>query len=172
AHAAGLPRPTVEDWIAVNGRVPRLVSVLPNGPVHHPTVRVFLAGGVPEVMLHLRRLGLLHTEVLTVSGMTLGVVLDWWENAERRRRFRKVLFEQDGVAPEEVILPPDLARERGLQRTLIFPRGNLAPEGAVVKSAAIDPSVLGADGVYRHTGPATVFVSERAAIEAIKQGRI
>ena len=59
AHAAGLRRPTVDDWIAVNRRVPRLVSVLPNGPVHHPTVRVFLAGGVPEVMLHLRRLGLL-----------------------------------------------------------------------------------------------------------------
>ena len=56
AHAAGLRRPTVEDWIAVNRAVPRLVSVLPNGPVHHPTVRVFLAGGVPEVMLHLRQL--------------------------------------------------------------------------------------------------------------------
>src|SRR6185369_12987351 len=59
AHAAGLKRPTIEDWITVNRRTPRLVSVLPNGPVHHPTVRVFLAGGVPEVMLHLRKLGLL-----------------------------------------------------------------------------------------------------------------
>src|SRR6185369_17315282 len=67
AHAAGLPRPTVDDWIGVNRRAPRLVSVLPNGPVHHPTIRVFLAGGVPEVMLHLRRLGLLRTEALTVS---------------------------------------------------------------------------------------------------------
>ena len=54
AHAAGLPRPTVEDWIDVNRHVPRLVDALPNGPVGHPTVRVFLAGGVPEVMLHLR----------------------------------------------------------------------------------------------------------------------
>src|SRR5690349_870043 len=51
AHAAGLKHPTVEDWISVNRRVPRLVSVLPNGPIYHPTVRVFLAGGVPEVML-------------------------------------------------------------------------------------------------------------------------
>ena len=59
AYHAGLRRPTVEDWIAVNRRVPRLVDALPNGPVGHPTVRVFLAGGVPEVMLHLRRLGLL-----------------------------------------------------------------------------------------------------------------
>ncbi len=43
AHAAGLRRPTVADWTAINRRTPRLVSVLPNGPVHHPTVRVFLA---------------------------------------------------------------------------------------------------------------------------------
>jgi dihydroxyacid dehydratase/phosphogluconate dehydratase len=60
----------------VNRRVPRLVSVLPNDPVHHPTVRVFLAGGVPEVMLHLRRLGLLALDVLTVTSRTLGAVLD------------------------------------------------------------------------------------------------
>ena len=59
----GLRRPTVEDWIAVNRQVPRLVDVLPNGPVGHPTVRVFLAGGVPEVMLHLRELGLLDTRL-------------------------------------------------------------------------------------------------------------
>src|SRR5207244_12472028 len=59
AYHAGLRRPTVEDWNAINRQVPRLVDVLPNGPVGHPTVRVFLAGGVPEVMLHLRHLGLL-----------------------------------------------------------------------------------------------------------------
>ena len=79
ARAAKLKAPTVDDWIAVNRRVPRLVSVLPNGPVHHPTVRVFLAGGVPEVMLHLRALGLLETDALTVSGKTLSEVLDGWE---------------------------------------------------------------------------------------------
>src|SRR5258705_2657504 len=100
AHAAGLERPTVEDWIDVNRRAPRLVSVLPNGPVHHPTVRVFLAGGVPEVMLHLRRLGLLDLKVLTVAGRTLGEVLDWWETSERRARFRECLKEQDGVDPD------------------------------------------------------------------------
>ena len=61
AHAAGLRRPTVDDWLAVNRAVPRLVDALPNGPRNHPTVQVFLAGGVPEVMLHLRRLGLLHS---------------------------------------------------------------------------------------------------------------
>ena len=90
AHAAGLKRPTVEDWIAVNRRVPRLVSVLPNGPVHHPTVRVFLAGGVPEVMLHLRQLNLLQTDALTVTGTDAWArTWTWWEKSERRRRFRE-----------------------------------------------------------------------------------
>jgi len=172
AHAAGLKPPTVEDWISVNGRVPRLVSVLPNGPVHHPTVRVFLAGGVPEVMLHLHKLGLLETNALTVTGQTLGENLDAWENSERRRRFREILYQMDGVNPEEVILPPDQAQARGLNRTLIFPRGNLSPEGSVVKVAAIDPSALDTDGVYRKEGPARVFVNEKDAMLAIKQGRI
>ena len=172
AHAARLRLPTVGDWIAVNRRVPRLVSVLPNGPVHHPTVRAFLAGGVPEVMLHLRRLGLLHEEVLTVTGDTLKQNLDWWEESERRRRFQEILRHQDGVGAEEVIFSPEQARLRGLTSTLAFPRGNLAPEGSVVKATAIDPSVIDADGVYRKEGPARVFVNEKDAITAIKQGKI
>jgi putative YjhG/YagF family dehydratase len=172
AHAAGLKRPTVDDWISINRRVPRLVSVLPNGPIDHPTVRVFLAGGVPEVMLHLRRLKLLHTDVLTATGRTLEENLDWWEGSERRSRFRELLREQDGVDGDEVIFPPDKARGRGLTGTLVFPRGNLVPEGSVVKATAIDPSVVDADGVYRKEGPARVFVSEKAAMEAIKAGRI
>lgn len=61
-----------------------MVDVLPNGPVGHTTVKVFLAGGVPEVMLHLRKLGILHEDVLTVTGETLGSNLDWWEKSERR----------------------------------------------------------------------------------------
>lgn len=172
AHAAGLKRPAVEDWIAVNLRVPRLVSVLPNGPVHHPTVRVFLAGGVPEVMLHLRRLGLLKTDALTVTGKTLGENLDWWEKSERRSRFQELLHERDGVGADEVIFSPEQTRERGMARTLVFPRGSLAPEGSVVKAAAIDSSLFDGNGVYRHEGPARVFVNEKDAMTAIKQGRI
>ena len=172
AHAAGLRRPTVDDWIDVNRRVPRLVSVLPNGPVYHPTVRAFLAGGVPEVMLHLRRLGLLDTNVLTVTGRSLGEALDAWETSERRTRFREILRERDGVEPDDVIMSPAQAKARGLTSTATFPRGNLAPEGCVIKSTAIDPSVVDADGVYRKEGPARVFPSERAAIAAIKAGGI
>ena len=172
AHAAKLPRPTVQDWIDVNRRTPRLVDVLPNGPQYHPTVRVFLAGGVPEVMLHLRALGLLDTSVLTVTGTTLGENLDVWEKSERRTRFRQLLQERDGVDADEVIMAPDLARERGLTGTLVFPLGNLAPEGSVIKATAIDPGVVDPDGVYRKTGPARVFTSEAAAIAALREGRI
>ena len=172
AHAAGLPRPTVEDWIDINRRVPRLVDVLPNGPTHHPTVRVFLAGGVPEVMLHLRRLGVLDTTVLTAAGLTLDEVLNWWETSERRRRFRDILREQDGVDADDVIMSPERAKEGGLTRTITFPRGNLAPEGSLIKSTAIDPGVVDADGIYRKEGPARVFVREKDAIAAIKKGVI
>jgi putative YjhG/YagF family dehydratase len=168
AHAAGLPRPSADDWHAINVRVPRLVDALPNGPVGHPTVRVFLAGGVPEVMLHLRTLGLLDETCLTVSGKPWGSVLDAWEKSERRQRLREVLHRKDGVDPDDVIMSPPRARERGLTSTVTFPRGNLAPEGAVIKSTAIDPSVVDADGVYRKVGPARVFTSEKAAVAAIK----
>src|SRR5512132_2616669 len=67
AHAAHLPRPTVEDWKRINQQTPRLVDVLPNGPTGFGTVQVFLAGGVPEVMLHLRELGLLKVDARTVN---------------------------------------------------------------------------------------------------------
>jgi len=172
AYTAGLKRPTVQDWIEVNRAVPRLVSVLPNGPVHHPTVRAFLAGGVPEVMLHLRKLGLLDTSVMTVAGITLNEVLNWWETSERRTKFRNILQQQDGINPDDVIMSPEQAKARGLSSTVTFPTGNLAPEGAVIKSTAIDPSVVDADNVYRKEGPARVFTSERAAIMAIKEKRI
>ena len=168
AHAAGLRRPVVQDWIDVNRQVPRLVDVLPNGPRNHPTVRLFLAGGVPEVMLHLRRRGLLDETCLTVTGEPLRRALDWWEGSERRAALRELLMRQDGVDPDDVIMDPERARERGLTSTVTFPRGNLAPEGAVIKSTAIDPSVVDADGVYRKTGPARVYTTERAAIAAIK----
>lgn len=172
AHAAGLHRPSVEDWIAVNRKVPRLVDALPNGPVGHPTVRVFLAGGVPEVMLHLRELDLLALDVLTPAGVSLGEVLDWWETSRRRRRVRELLREREGVDPDEVIMSPGSARKRRVPSTMTFPRGNIAPHGSVVKSTAIDPSLLDAAGVYRKTGPAKVYTSEREAMEAVKSGHI
>ena len=168
AHAAGLRRPVVEEWMEINRRVPRIVDVLPNGPVGHPTVRVFMAGGVPEVMLHLRRANLLDLDCLTVAGERLGALLDWWEGSERRRTLREQLRTRDRIDPDDVIMTPAEARRRGLTSTVTFPRGNLAPEGSVIKSTAIDPSVVDADGVYRKVGPARVFTREKDAIAAIK----
>ena len=127
----------------------------------HPTVQVFLAGGVPEVMLHLRRAGLLDTGVLTVSGETLG----------RRARLVGAIRTPRGPAraccasatastPTTSSWTPMARRRRGLTSTVTFPMGNLAPGGSVIKSTAIDPSVVDADGVYRKTGPARVFLTE------------
>lgn len=172
AFSAGLQRPSMEDWQRVHRQTPRLVDALPNGPKMHPTVQVFLAGGVPEAMLHLRRAGLLETGALTVSGETLGANLDWWEQSERRATLRRVLRERDGVDPDDVIMDPDAARRRGLTSTVTFPTGNLAPGGSVIKSTALDPSVVDAAGVFRMEGPARIFLTEKAAIEAIKSNRI
>jgi len=172
AHAAGLRRPTSHDWARVNRQVPRLVDALPNGPRHHPTVQVFQAGAVPEVMLHLRRAGLLDTRALTAAGVTLGEQLDAWERSERRARLRQRLHERDGVDPDEVIMSPESATRRGLTSTVCFPHGNLAPDGSIIKATAIDPSVVGDDGVYRLTGRARVFLTEPAAVAAIKESRI
>jgi putative YjhG/YagF family dehydratase len=172
AHAAGLYVPTVQDWNNINRQVPRIVSVLPNGPVHHPTVRAYLAGGVPEVMLQLRPLGVLDETVMTVTGETLGSVLDWWEQSERRQKVKKRLKEADSIDASDVIMTPAKAKERGLTSTVTFPTGNIAPEGAVIKSTSIEPSVLDGNGVYHHQGVAKVFTSERDAIRAIKNGEI
>ncbi len=168
AFSAGLQRPTVKDWVDVNREVPRFVSVLPNGPVQHPTVRVFLAGGVPEIMLHLRKLGLLDLDAMTVTGRSLGESLDWWEASDRRSRVREILRRQDRIDPDEVIIPPAEAQRQGLSSTVCFPIGNLCPQGSVLKATAIDPAVVDDDGVYRKTGPARFFTSERDAIAAIK----
>jgi len=172
AHAGGLRRPTSADWARVSRRVPRLVDALPNGPRHFATVQVFLAGGVPEVMLHLRRLGVLDTRVLTAEGITLDAQLDAWETSERRATLRRQLREHDGVDADDVIMSPETAVARGLTPTVCFPHGNLAPEGCVIKSTAIDRSVLDGEGVYRLKGPAKVFLTEPAAIAAIKANRI
>ena len=164
AHAAGLPRPAVDDWQRINQKVPRLVDALPNGPHGYATVQVFLAGGVPEVMLHLRDHGLLELDAPTVTGRTIGENLAWWEQSERRRLFREKLTSLDGIDPDDVIRPP----EKAFPSTVTFVQGNLVPEGAVVKSTAIAPELLDEDGIFLHEGPARVFVSEEAAIAALK----
>jgi dihydroxyacid dehydratase/phosphogluconate dehydratase len=127
-----------------------------------------MAGGVPEVMLHLRDLGLLNTDVMTVTGDKLGDVLDWWQASERRQIARERLGASDQINPDDVIMSADTARANGLSSTVVFPVGNIAPQGSVIKATSIDPSVIDSDNVYRHTGNARVFTSERDAIRAVK----
>jgi putative YjhG/YagF family dehydratase len=172
AYAAKLTRPSAHDWAALNRQVPRIVDCLPNGPTGYATVQVFLAGAVPEVMLHLRAKGLLDTSVKTVSGETLGTCLDWWQDSPRRYALRRELQARDGINPDDVILSPNQAKARGLTSTVTFPAGNLAPDGSVVKSTSIDASLVGADNVYRKRGQARVFISEHTAIQAIKNKQI
>lgn len=168
AFAAGIKRPSLEMWSDLNRKVSRFVDVLPNGPQFHPTIRLFLAGGVPEIMWHLRELGIAKCDCKTVTGMTWHQILDQWKDSPRRLAMRALLRERDGVDPDEVILPPQRAAEAGMTSTICFPRGNIAPEGSVIKSTAIDASVIDADGVYRKTGPARVFTSEKEAVAAAK----
>lgn len=164
AHAAGLERPGVDAWRAVNAAVPRLVDALPNGPKNYATVHVFLAGGVPEVMLRLAARGDLRLDAPTVSGMTFGDQLEWWERSERRARLRDRLHRIDGIDPDDVIRADD----RALGGTVTILGGGLAPGGAIVKSTAISPALLDPSGRYVTEGTARVFTSETAAIDAIK----
>ena len=168
AAAAGLKRPDADAFRKANAAVSRIVDCLPNGPVGHPTVRMFLAGGVPEVAWHLRELGLWRGDALTASGRTWNEILDAWPKSERRAVCRERLRESDGIDPDDVIMPPPKAKAMGLTSTVCFPTGNLCPEGSVIKATSIDPSVIDSDGVYRKAGPARVFTSERAAIAAVK----
>ena len=168
AAAAGCRRPSADDFRRCNQQVPRFVDCLPNGPEGHPTVRLFLAGGVPEVAWHLRELGFWHGSARTVTGCTWDEILDRWHDSQRRQVCRDRLGSADNVDPEDVIMPPPRARQKGLTSTICFPKGNLCPEGSVIKATSIDPSVIDQDGVYRKRGPARVFVSERDAIAAVK----
>lgn len=172
AYSAKLPRPVAADWARINRQTPRLVDALPNGPKGFATVQVFLAGAVPEVMLHLRKAGLIDTGVMTVSGEKLDACLDWWQDSRRRHELRATLRKIDNIDPDDVIMSPDRAKSRGLTPTICFPVGNLTPDGSVIKSTAIDPSVVDKDGVYRKRGPAKVYVSEKAAIHAIKNHEV
>jgi len=168
AAAAGIRRPTAADFRRVNQQVPRFVDCLPNGPVGHPTVQFFLAGGVPEVASHLRRAGLWNGDAMTITGMTWNELLDAWESSPRREVCRERLRLADGIDPDNVIMSPSVAKQRGLTSTVCFPAGNLCPEGSVIKATSIDPTVIDDDGIYRKRGKARVFVTERDAIAAVK----
>jgi xylonate dehydratase len=79
-----------------------------------------------------------------------------------------ILRDREGIDPDQVIISPTAAKKVGLTSTPVFPVGNLALHGSVVKSTAIDPFVVGEGQVYHFRGRARVFTTEAAAIRAVK----
>ncbi len=144
AQAAGCPV-TMDDWDAASARTPHLVKLQPSGP--RPLIDLYHVGGVPVVMGELAALGLLDESALTC----MGPLPDY---------LRACCPPADG---EVCRRHDDPFSAEGALRVL---HGNLAPDGAIVKKAAVDPSMM------RHTGPARVFDSEEAACAAISAGAI
>ena len=121
----------VDDWNRVNKETPRIVDVLPNGPVGHPTSVLYASGGVPEVMLHLQGHGSAryvgpHSD-RPDPGRQPGLVGGAPSAAEQVRTYVR---EVTGVDPDNVILEPDRARARGLTSTVCFPAGQSSPPRA------------------------------------------
>ena len=144
AREAGHPL-TMDDWDAASARTPHLVKLAPSGP--RPLTDLYQVGGVPVVMRELAELGLLDRSALTCMG-SLDTYL---ETCTKPADGEVVRAHDDPFSPV------------GALRVL---HGNLAPDGAIVKKSAVDPSMLA------HTGPARVFDSEEAACEAIDAGAI
>lgn len=129
----------------ISEKTPNLCHLAPAGPTYMEDLNE--AGGVYAVMNELMQAGLLHTDCLTVTGRTIGENI---ENAENKN--------------PEVIRPLDNPYSK--TGGLAVLKGNLAPDGSVVKRSAVVPEMM------VHTGPARVFECEEAAIESIKGGKI
>lgn len=157
AHEAGVPL-TLADFDRIHRRTPYLVDVQASGK--YPTEYFWYAGGVPALMWELREL--LHLDVLTATGRTLGENL---EACSKTGFFRQRQFLQNyGLTPEEIIHPLD--NPRGADGGIAILTGNLAPVGAVVKHSAVLPEM------QCHVGKAAVFQTEDEAIAAIREKRI
>jgi dihydroxy-acid dehydratase len=135
----------LEDFDRTSERVPHLCTLSPSGP--HHMEHLHRAGGIPAVMKELASAGLMHTELKTVTGKTVEEIIEHAANKD-----------------STVIAPVDNPRHRSGGLTVL--KGNLAPEGCIVKSAAVLPDMMD------HEGPARVYESEEDAVEAILERRI
>ena len=149
---------------------PRLVDALPNGPANHPTVRVFVAGGVPEVMLHLRRAGLIDPAALTAAGGDLGRGTRPLAGTRRAATScAATAVEEDGVDPDLVIMDPDTRPPPGADQHRRLPRpARWRPTDRSSRRRRSIQAWSTRTGVYRHRGPVRLFGSEGAAVAAIK----
>jgi dihydroxy-acid dehydratase len=145
AHAAEVPL-TLDDFETIRARVPVLCDLKPSG--RFVTTDLHQAGGIPQVMKMLLAQGLLHGDALTITGQTVGESL--------RDVPEKPRPDQDVIRPWARPLYP--------HGHLAILKGNLAPEGAVAKITGVKSP--------RITGPARIFESEEACLDAILGGRI
>ncbi len=144
AHEAGVDL-TLELFNGVSEKAPHLCSLIPGGP--HSLQQLDEAGGVPAVIFELSKKNIIHLDVMTVTGKTLG------ENLSRVQ-----------VRDHEIIRPTD--NPYHVKGGIAVLYGNLAPDGAVVKQSAV------ADEMLVHEGPARVFNSEDEAQTAILGAKI
>ena len=129
----------------ISAKTPNLCHLAPAGPTYMEDLNE--AGGVYAVMNEINKLGLLHTDCMTVTGKTVGENI---ANCVNRN--------------PEVIRPVDNPYSK--TGGLAVLKGNLAPDGSVVKRSAVVPEMM------KHSGPARVFECEEDAIAAIKGGKI
>ena len=147
AREAGHPI-TMDDWDAASARTPHLVKLAPSGP--RPLTDLYEVGGVPVVMAELDRLGLIDRSALTCMG-PMGDYLDYMHAACAGADGEVCRTHDNPFSPS------------GALKVL---HGNIAPDGAIVKKSAVDPSMM------THTGPARCFDSEEEACAAINAGKI
>ncbi|NLK99926.1 MAG: dihydroxy-acid dehydratase [Clostridiales bacterium] len=147
-----------EEIDEINHKIPHMVNVTPSG--EFPTEAFWFAGAIPMVQLYLK--DYLNLDVMTVTGKSLGENL---EDLQRENFFARNLgyLANYGLTREDLIIPPDKADEMGSIAVL---KGNIAPEGSVVKYSACDKKL------YKHRGPARVFDSEEEAHRAVVKGEI
>lgn len=142
----------------INRKIPHIGNVNPSGK--HLTESFWFAGGIPMVQVMLK--DHLDLDVLTVTGKTLGENL---EEIQRDGFFERNIgyLHNYGLEREDVITPVETTKEMGSIAVL---KGNLAPEGAVVKYSACEESMR------KHQGKAVVFNCEEDAHDAVVEGRI
>lgn len=142
----------------INHQVPHLGNITPSG--EHLTEAFWFAGGIPMVEMELR--DMLHLDVMTVTGKTLGENL---EDLEKENFFQRNLgyLHNYGLEREQVIFPVEKVREKGSVAIL---RGNLAPDGAVIKYSACT------EDMRERKGPARVFNCEEDAYQAVVDKKV
>jgi dihydroxy-acid dehydratase len=159
AHEVGLEI-TIDDFDRIHRQVPVLANVKTTG--RYPVEYFWYAGGVSAVMLELR--DMLHLDCVTVTGKTLGENLEEIEHSKFFMRERLGYLRNFKIDRDEIIRPRDdpFATDGGLA----ILRGNIAPEGAMVKTFSVPKEM------HVHTGPARVFEDEDGAIEALIKRQI